>query len=126
MLGPSRRDSIEASATADPEIPPIMKLSTIETCARPPAIQPVRRLANLTRRWVIPVTFIRLPARIKNGTARSGKLCVAVTIFWITTVGGIAPVITKTGMEARPSAKATGIPQMRKTVNKPAINNSIS
>ena len=40
----------------------------------------------------MPVAFIRLPARMKNGTASRGKLCVAVTIFWTATVSGMVPV----------------------------------
>ncbi len=125
MLGPRRRASIEASATAEPEMPPIMKLRTIETWARPPAIQPVSSRANLTRRSVMPVAFIRLPARMKKGTARSGKFCVAVAIFCSATVGGIVPVRTKTGIAAIISAKATGRPATRKTTKRTPISESI-
>src|SRR5690606_4514935 len=73
-----------------------------------------------------PVAFIRFPAKMKKGTARSGKLCVAVTIFWMSTVGGMLPVAMKTGKAASASAKATGIPMKRKMVNSAAIRSSMS
>ena len=63
---------------------------------------------------------------MKNGTASRGKLCVAVTIFWIATVGGIVPVSTKTGNEASASAKATGMPDRRNRRKRPPIRSSIS
>ena len=73
----------------------------------------------------MPVEFIKLPAKMKNGTASNGKLCVAVTIFWMATVGGMVPVSTKTGIEASIRANATGMPISRKSANRPVMSNSI-
>ncbi len=42
-------------------------------------------------RWVIPAEFMRLPARMKNGTARSGKESSPPTMRWITTKSGMLP-----------------------------------
>ena len=44
-------------------------------------------------RVVMPALFIRLPARMKNGTASSGKLSMPLTIRWMTTNGGRLPEI---------------------------------
>ena len=83
------RASIAASATAAPEMPPISAESTIDTWARPPTIQPVSSRAKRSSRSVMPLVFIRLPARMKNGTASSGKDSVAPYMRWIATVIGM-------------------------------------
>ncbi len=70
-------------------MPPISALSTIDTWARPPAIQPVSSRANTSSRSVMPVAFIRLPARMKNGTASSGKDWVAPYMRCMATVSGM-------------------------------------
>jgi len=44
-------------------------------------------------RLVMPALFIRLPARMKNGTASSGKLSMPLIIRCTTTIGGVLPVI---------------------------------
>ena len=44
-------------------------------------------------RFVMPAEFIRLPARMKNGTASSGKLSTPPTIRCTTVSGGIVPEI---------------------------------
>ncbi len=66
-----------ASATADPDMPAKIMLPITLTCARPPRIRPTRRLATANIRSVVPPTFIRLPARMKNGIASRGKEVVA-------------------------------------------------
>ncbi len=71
ISGPSRRVSIAASAVAEPEMPPIIVLMMTETCATPPHIRRVRAEANCRMRWVMPDSFISVPAKIKNGTARN-------------------------------------------------------
>ena len=70
MLGPRSRVSIQASAVAEPETPPIMVLITAETCAVPPHMRRVREDAKVRIRLVIPDSFISVPAKMKNGTAR--------------------------------------------------------
>jgi hypothetical protein len=42
-------------------------------------------------RVVMPALFIRLPARMKKGTASSGKLSMPLTMRWMTTKGGRLP-----------------------------------
>ncbi len=80
IAGPRMRASIAASATAEPETPPISAETTIATCASPPVIQPVSARASEMIRSVIPDEFIRLPASTNSGTASSGNDCVAVAM----------------------------------------------
>ena len=70
-------------------MPPMSALRTMATCASPPASQPVKSRANSSSRCVMPVVFIRLPARMKNGTASSGNDCVASYMRCTATVGGM-------------------------------------
>ena len=55
--------------------------STVETCPRLPYMCPVSELASTTRRSVMPVRFIRLPAKMNSGIASRVKLCEAATTF---------------------------------------------
>ena len=66
----------EASATAEPETPPNITEPMIDTCPSPPLKLPTSRRAILTRYSPNRPCIIRLPARMKNGTASIGKLCV--------------------------------------------------
>ncbi len=68
----------------------ITEASTL-TCPNPPRSQPTSAIAKLKMRVVMPALFIRLPARMKNGTASSGKLSMPPTMRWITTNGGKSP-----------------------------------
>ena len=43
------------------------------TCPSPPWMRPTIKWATANIRWVIPPVFIRLPAKMKNGIARSGN-----------------------------------------------------
>ena len=59
------------SATAEPETPAkIIEASTL-TWASPARKCPTSALAKLKILSVMPTAFIRLPAMMKNGTARS-------------------------------------------------------
>src|SRR5690349_21512914 len=61
-------------------------------------------------RLVMPALFIRLPARMKNGTASSGKLSMPLTMRWTTTNGGRLPD-SRMKRRAEPAmAMATGSP----------------
>jgi hypothetical protein len=40
----------------------------------------------------MPALFIRLPAKMKNGTASSGKLSMPLIIRCTTTIDGVLPV----------------------------------
>ena len=81
MDGPKNLASMDASATAEPEMPPIRALSIMDTWARPPTRWPVRVLAKFTSLSVIPAAFMIHPAVRKNGTDKKVKLCVDTTIF---------------------------------------------
>src|SRR3954471_459920 len=61
-------------------------------------------------RFVMPALFIRLPARMKKGTASSGKLSMPLTMRWITTNGGRPPLSRMNSSEAPAMAMATGMP----------------
>src|SRR5690606_38598237 len=115
MAGPRMRASIAASATADPETPPISVDSTIATCARPPDIQPTATMDTFKRRSVMPLAFIKWPARTKNGTARSGKLWLIEATFCTAMDSGMPESMTKKTKPAIPVAKATGMPATMST-----------
>ncbi len=66
--------SAATSATADPEISAKKSDAPIDTCARPPRIQPKSDAANAISRREIPDAFMIAPARMKSGMASSGKL----------------------------------------------------
>ena len=105
------RASIAASATAEPETPPISADTTIATCARPPVIQPVITLASEMMRSVMPDAFIRLPASTNSGTASSGNDCVADAMRCTPICAGIVSEVRKKTRLATPTANATGMPR---------------
>ena len=111
IAGPRMRASIAASATAEPDTPPISAETTIATCARPPVIQPVITLASEMMRSVMPETFIRLPASTNSGTASSGNDCVADAMRCTPICAGIVSEARKNTRLATPTANATGMPR---------------
>ena len=62
------------SATAEPEISAKNIDAPIDTCARPPRIQPNSADANAISRCEMPDAFMIAPARMNSGIASSGKL----------------------------------------------------
>ena len=62
-------------------------------------------------RLVMPAEFIRLPARMKNGTASSGNESMPFTMRWITTKSGTVPVAITKISDDPAIAMATGIPE---------------
>ena len=66
-----------ASATAEPDIPAKIMLPSTLTWARPPRARPTSSCVKSKMRCVIPPVLIRLPAKMKNGTASSGNNVVA-------------------------------------------------
>ncbi len=81
-----------ASAMAVPLMPAKITEPTTLTCPRPPLSQPTSDSAKLKMRFVMPALFIRLPARMKKGTASSGKLSMPPIMRWTTTKGGTSPL----------------------------------
>ncbi len=126
IVGPRMRASIAASATAAPEIPPIIALSTMLTWASPPTIQPVSVVAKEMSRLVIPVAFIRLPASTKNGTASSGKDCVALAMRCTLIDAGTKSEVRKNRKLASPMLNATGMPRIMKTAKMVTISSMIT
>src|SRR5688572_26147306 len=100
----------------EPVTPLISVESAIEVCARPPFRRPVSTVARRSSACVIPALFIRLPARMNIGTARSAKFCVSVTVSWIGMVEGSSGCWRKNTQPEMPIANATGMPISRKTV----------
>ena len=96
---------------------------TTETCPIEPYMWPVRTFASLTRREVMPVLFIRLPAKMKSGIASIVKDCVVESDFWTRIVHGISGVRMKNIAPEMAIAKATGIPRKRNTRKKPIASN---
>ena len=114
---PSRRVFIAASAMLEPVTPLISVESAIEVCARPPLRRPVSTVARRKRFVVMPALFIRLPARMKSGTASSAKFCVSVMVSWIGMVEGSSGCWRKNTQPEMPMANATGMPISNSTVN---------
>ena len=75
------RHCMAASATAEPETPPIRVDSTQDTWPTEPYMWPHSTFARFIRRRVMPVAFIRLPARMNSGIASMVKLCVVEMHF---------------------------------------------
>jgi hypothetical protein len=71
---------------------------------------------------VIPAPFIRLPARINIGTARSAKFCVWEIESCMGMVIGRLRCCRKNRNPDIPIAKATGIPVRRNNVNTHTTN----
>jgi hypothetical protein len=99
-----------ASATAAPDIPAKITEAPTFTWPRPPRIQPISALANSKIRSVIPAVFMRLPARIKNGTASSGNESTPFIMRWATTISGTVPKKMMKRAEDPARAIATGTP----------------
>src|SRR5690625_6991536 len=72
-MGTNTEPSDEASASADPEIPPKKVLDNTFTSARPPLTFPMTTLARSINLLEIPPSFIISPARIKKGIANKEK-----------------------------------------------------
>jgi len=102
---------------AEPHTPPMSVLSTTLTCARPPYICPVIAVANFTSRFVIPVSFIKLPAKINIGMASSAKFCVSERTRCTGMVRGRLGCCRKKMNPEMPMAKVTGIPSTSKATN---------
>src|SRR5690606_16536211 len=88
---------------------------TMATCASPPDIQPTATIDTLSRRAVMPLSFIRCPARTKNGTASNGKLWLIDAIFCTPIDIGMPDSVMKNRKPAMPVAKATGMPIAMRT-----------
>src|SRR5690606_34154115 len=85
----------------------IMQVMT-QLTASPPCIPPTTLLAKSTMRSEIPPASIRLPAKMKNGTATSGYLSRAAYICWAMTSHVILPSQPTPIMLASPMDTATG------------------
>ncbi len=80
------------SAAEEPETPEKKIVATMTTWASPPRMWPTRTLAKRTSRAEIPPVSMKRPARMKKGTARSGKESRPVNIFWARIVSGMPPL----------------------------------
>ena len=63
----------------------------------------------------MPEVFIRLPAKMKKGTANNGKLSMPDTMRWITTNGGELGTHHRYSRAAAAMAMATGKPPLSNT-----------
>ncbi len=95
-------------------MPAKMTLAPTFTWPRPPCIQPTVARAKEKMRVVMPAEFIRLPARMKNGTAISGKELMPLTMLARTMIGGMPLVATKASDDSA-SEIATGTPITMRT-----------
>ena len=72
----------EAAAIPEPDSEPNIALPAMLVSASEPGTRPSTSMARLTRRCARPPLPIRLPARMKNGTASRLKLSMPVVSFW--------------------------------------------
>ena len=70
----SMRPRPPTSASAAPDMPEKIRLEKMFTCASPPGSRPTSVSAKRKMRSVMPAEFIRLPTKMKIGTATNGKL----------------------------------------------------
>ena len=77
-----------ASATPEPEIPPMMIPVIATTMARPPRMGPTKQSAKSMILLVMPPWLISAPASINSGMAISENESTAVNILWDMTVSG--------------------------------------
>jgi hypothetical protein len=119
------RACMAASATAEPDTPPIRVDRMIETWASPPAIQATATWENRNSRSVIPLSFIRWPASTKKGTASSGKLCETVAMRCTPIDIGMMSEVRKNMKPEIPMANATGAPSRRRTKKTTPIKSKV-
>jgi hypothetical protein len=70
-----------ASAMAAPDMPAKIMLARTLAWPSPPGMCPTRAEAKRKSRRVTPPVFIRLPARMKNGTASNAYVSMPEVIF---------------------------------------------
>jgi hypothetical protein len=90
---------------------------TTLTCAIPPAILRVRREEKRSSLEVIPVLFIRFPAKIKNGTARNAIDWVCATTLCTVMEKGIKSLDRKKTAPEIPMVKPIGMLMTRRKKN---------
>ena len=78
----------EASATAEPEMPPNKVEATTFTWPSPPRRCPTRLAAMPMSRSAMPPRIIRSPAKMKKGMASMEKAFMPEFSCWNTTTGG--------------------------------------
>src|SRR4051812_29886734 len=99
---------LAASAVEEPEIPAKNTDRSTLICASAPGKFPTIVRDSVTRRSVMPPTFIRFAVSKKNGTASRMNELYALNVVLNTTMGESRGSMNSTGRQASPSAKATG------------------
>ena len=79
------------SAAEEPDSPENIMVDSTTTIPRPPRMWPTSTLASWISRMDMPPVSMRPPARMKKGTASSGKESSPVNILWATMVSGMFP-----------------------------------
>src|SRR3954467_14115389 len=99
---------LAASAVEEPEMPAKNTDSSTLICASAPGKLPTIVRDSVTRRSVMPPTFMRFAVSRKNGTASRMNELYALNVVLNTTMGESRGSMNSTGRQASPSAKATG------------------
>jgi hypothetical protein len=99
----------ETVAGPDPDIAAKNMQANIVTKANPPVIQPTKLSAKLTNLLDIPQLYIKLPAKIKKGIAKRGKLSKVAKAFCITPIIGRLEVSNIVIIVANPKPTPIGI-----------------
>ena len=112
MAGMRMEPMAAVSADAAPVTPEKNMLATTFTMANPPGMDPTSATENLTSRFEIPAAFIRFPATINMGMAKSTKTSTPEMSFaGIIFIG--TPHNRMYSAPGSPSAKTIGIPDIR-------------
>src|SRR6185436_13606617 len=77
-------------------------------------------------RPVTPAMFIRLPARMKNGTASSGKLSTPAIMRCASVTSGVMPVMRMYSSDDVAIASATGSPSSISSRKAPSSSSMVS
>ena len=113
------------SASAEPEVPDMMKFAVTATLARPPLRWPTSEAAKRTMRWVTPDTFINSPAKMNSGMANSTKASTPTVICWANNTIGVGLSANCDSVrypkQAMPMAQAISMPNSENANNSPIM-----
>lgn len=111
-------------AALDPDNAAKKLEARIATAPSPPVKCPTSDAAKFTSRRDMPPSDMISPARMKNGTARSGKELLVENIRW-TTISRLISLTTSPTTLASPSATAIGARSSMRPIRTPKITAAV-
>jgi len=104
MEGTRTEPTAAVSATAEPEMPPMIMPVRTATMESPPVKCPIRALEKSTARRLMPPWHMISPTRMNPGMARRAKESIPIIRRWAMTCRGISPRM-QAAAAAAPKAK---------------------